>query len=358
MRRQILSLCLPSLREDLFSRGLVAAFRAPRETTKLVLPIVFLVLMQAANGQSLRQSLEPRLAKLSAKSHSAVLLWDLPRSETLAAVRAEVFAAPHCLGSLVKPFLLLAYLTEHCSDLTPHPSELLPCPRGDDPSAFQTLLVTPSSALRPCVGRATSQCPVECWYKPGHGTLEMSRALAVSCNQYFYQLSKQTSMAAFLKTLAVLNVSASWDLAGATSVPPETMIGLDSRLKLVPLQVLKACGGLISEYPSTEAGNLAPAALARTILLAGLRLSAVEGTSALAEQALPPNHHLMGKTGTSPAFAGERHLKARTDGWFLGFYPAAQAVLAVMVYYPGGLGAKNAAPLGGEVIRTYLEMMR
>ena len=88
---------------------------------KLFLSIVFLVSVQAAKRQSLRQALEPKLARLSAKSHSAVLLWDLPRSETLAAVRAEVFAAPRCLGSLVKPFLLLAYLNEHCSDLTSHP---------------------------------------------------------------------------------------------------------------------------------------------------------------------------------------------------------------------------------------------
>ncbi len=84
----------------------------------------------------------------------------------------------------------------------------------------------------------------------------------------------------------------------------------------------------------------------------------MEGTSALAQQALPPNHHLLGKTGTSPAFTGGRYLKSRTDGWFLGFYPAAQPVLAVMVYYPGGLGAKDAAPLGGQAIRMYLEMVR
>jgi cell division protein FtsI/penicillin-binding protein 2 len=186
----------------------------------------------------------------------------------------------------------------------------------------------------------------------------MHRALAVSCNQYFYQLSKQTSPAAFLKTLAALNISASGDLAGATPVRPETMIGLDSRLKLVPLQVLKSYGALVFESLSTEAGTLAPAALARTILLAGLRLSAVEGTSALAERALPPNHHLVGKTGTSPALVGEHYLKSRTDGWFLGFYPAAQPVLAVMVYYPGGLGARDAAPLGGQAIKMYLEMVR
>jgi len=348
--------------EFLFSRDRVAALRGRPAAGKLFLPIAFLLSMQAANGQGLRQALEPRLARLSSKSHSAILLWDLPRGETLAAVRAEVFAARGCLGSLVKPFLLLAYLTElkeRCGNAASYPPEVPPCPRGDDLTATQT---SPSGGgsveLRPCVGRATSQCPVECWHKPGHGKLEMSRALAVSCNQYFYQLSKQTSAAAFFETLAAMGVSASGDLAGAASVPPETMMGLDSSLRLAPLQVLKAYGALISGHPSAETGNFAPPAFARAILLDGLRLGALEGTSALAQQALPPNHPLLGKTGTSPAFAGGRYLKSRTDGWFLGFYPAAQPVLAVMVYHPGGLGAKDAAPLGGQAIRMYLEMVR
>jgi hypothetical protein len=145
----------------------------------------------------------------------------------------------------------------------------------------------------------------------------MGRALAVSCNQYFYQLSKLTSPAAFFKTLAALGVSTREGLAGATSIPPETMMGLDSSLSLVPLQVLKAYGALILGHPSGETGNFAPPAFARALLLGGLRLSAVEGS--LAEQALCPI--IAGKTGTSPAFTGGHYLKSRTDGWFGFTYP-------------------------------------
>jgi hypothetical protein len=343
----------------LILQHLVAVRHRLRANGRIWLSIAFLVSMQGANAQSLRQALEPRLARLSAKSHGAVLLWDLPRSETLVAVREEVFAARRCLGSLVKPFLLLAYLNERCSDQPSLPHQVSPCPRGDDLADPQTSRGRNISLeLRPCVGRATLECPVECWYKPGHGRLEMSRALAVSCNQYFYQLSKQTSPEAFLKTLTAQDLSASKDLSGETSVLPETMMGLDSNLKLVPLQVLKAYAVLISGHPSAETESFATSAFARSILLNGLRLGAAEGTSALAQQALPPNHHLLGKTGTSPALVRGRYLKSRTDGWFLGLYPAAQPVLAVMVYYPGGLGARDAAPLGGQAIRMYLEMVR
>jgi len=343
----------------LIIQHLVAVRHRLRANGRLWLSIAFLVLMQAGNAQSLRQALEPRLARLSAKSHCAVLLWDLPRGETLVAMREEVFAARRCLGSLVKPFLLLAYLNERCNDQPSLPHKFSPCPRGDDladPQTSRGRNISPE--LRPCVGRVTLECPVECWYKPGHGRLDMSRALAVSCNQYFYQLSKETSPEVFLKTLTAQGLSASKDLSGETSVLPETMMGLDSTLKLVPLQVLKAYAALISGHPSAETESFVTSAFARSILLNGLRLGAAKGTSALAQQALPPNHHLLGKTGTSPALVGGRYLKSRTDGWFLGFYPAAQPVLAVMVYYPGGLGARDAAPLGGQVIRTYLEMVR
>jgi hypothetical protein len=341
-----------------FFRDMAAVSRRPSAAGRLLLPIAFLVSAQT-NGQSLRQAFEPQLARLSSKSHSAVLFWDLTRSETLAAVRPEVFDAPRCLGSLLKPFLLMAYLNERCGDVAFRLPELPPCPRWDGLADPQTSRGSGINVeLRPCTGRATSQCPVECWYKPGHGKLDMSRALALSCNQYFYQLSKQTSPEAFLRTLAGLALSPSRALTGATSVAPETMIGLDSGLRLVPLQVLKAYGVLISGHPSAEIGTFGASASLRAILLEGLRLGAVEGTSAMAQQALPPNHHLLGKTGTSPAFTGGRYLKSRTDGWFLGFYPAAQPVLAVMVYYPGGLGARDAAPLGGQAIKMYLEMVR
>ena len=309
-----------------------------------LLAIAFVAAIKIASGQGLRQALELQLAGLAAKSHSAILLWDLPKQEGLAAVGMEVFTTPRCLGSLVKPFVLLAYLNEHCRNFTLHASEVSPSPRVDN--------------LAPCLGHVSDACPIECWYKPGHGTLDMSSALAFSCNQYFYQLAKQISPEAFIETLTAQSLSPSNNRPGVASIRPETMIGLDSNLKLVPLRVLKAYAALISGHPSPGAGSLALPDFHFAILINGLRLGASEGTSALAQRALPPNHHLLGKTGTSPAFVGGQYLKSRTDGWFLGFYPAAQPVLAVMVYYPGGLGARDAAPLGGQAIRTYLEMVR
>jgi cell division protein FtsI/penicillin-binding protein 2 len=187
--------------------------------------------------------------------------------------------------------------------------------------------------------------------------LSASQALAASCNQFFYQLSKRTDPAAFFKTLAALGIRSGAE-SRATSTTPETMIGLDAKLRLLPLQVLKAYAVLVSGHASAEANSFSFPTLARADLLAGLALGVDEGTSALAQQALPPGHTLLGKTGTSPALAGGRYSRAKTDGWFLGLYPRSEPVLAVMVYYPNGLGAKDAAPLGGRAIKLYLETVR
>ncbi len=50
------------------------------------------------------------------------------------------------------------------------------------------------------------------------------------------------------------------------------MIGLDSNLRLLPLQVLKAYGVLISGHLSAETGSFATPDFAHAILLDGLRL--------------------------------------------------------------------------------------
>ena len=304
------------------------------------------LLFSAAHAQSLRPALQERLEKLTSSSGSSVLLWDTRGETVLAGVREEVFAKPHCVGSLIKPFLMLAYLRDHEPEIQ----------KGS------------TANLRPCEGHTTKECPVECWYKPGHGRLEMRKALAVSCNQYFYQLAKYTNTDTFFQILTQFGVTTDSPQVmavrdserGAKAPPPEFLIGLDAQLKLVPMQVLRAYGGLINgsvveerRVSKTHLESGSPVQL----IIAALRLGAQSGTSVLAERALPPNQHLLAKTGTSPAVTGDRILPNKTDGWFLGFYPANEPTLAVLVYYPNGLGARNAAPLGGQAIRTYLDLV-
>src|SRR5262245_19361159 len=122
------------------ARQKLSSFRDATANRKLMLPLAFLTLLETAGAQNLRPTLESRLARLSAKSQSAILLWNLPSSNILAVVRAEEFGMPRCLGSLLKPLLLLAYLSdlnERCSEMTSQNLDVPPCPRGGASASSQ-----------------------------------------------------------------------------------------------------------------------------------------------------------------------------------------------------------------------------
>ncbi len=300
--------------------------------------LVLLLLATGLPAQSLQSTLQAKLAALAFSSKSAILLWDVPRHAPLAAVRGEVFSSPRCVGSLIKPFLLLAYL----SALDPAGSE---------------------KQFHPCQGHA-GWCPVDCWYKPGHGQLDFKSALAVSCNPFFYQLAERVPPDAFFETLRALGVEPSGPLlinnrgcSRTAGIPAQAFIGADPGLRFVPRRVLEAYLNLLvvaRALPGERPGSQAPA----LVVADGLRLSAREGTSILADRVLPAHQHLMGKTGTSPSLVAGEYRSHKTDGWFIGVYPDSQPTVAVLVCHPMGLGAKDAAPLGGQVIRAYLELLK
>ena len=294
-------------------------------------------------GQDLRAAFESQLQGLL-PPQGAALLWDIPRNTLIAAVKIERFSSPQCLGSIIKPFLILAWLRDHRDE-------------------WEKKLAGPS--FNACVGRATLECPVNCWNKNGHGRLELREALALSCNQYFFQLASETSVESYLQTLARFDLLQNFPLTDRNgrqlNVSNKTMVGLDPELQLVPIKVLQAYvavlqeAGLVRRLAGLFRGD---EYVATKAIVGGLRLSAIRGTSVLAQEQLPDSQHLLGKTGTSPAFSRGRHRGDRTDGWFAGFFPAEQPAVAVMICYPDGLGARDAAPLGGKVLRAYLETGR
>jgi cell division protein FtsI/penicillin-binding protein 2 len=196
----------------------------------------------------------------------------------------------------------------------------------------------------------------------------MKKALALSCNQYFYQVAEKIRPEVFLRLLRETGVQALGSLGrtpGETNkdqawTRPEALMGLDATLRFEPLQLLRAYLALLVDASGTieRISFRAGRESATSNIAAGLRLSSLLGTSVLAQKALPPNQPLLGKTGTSPGLVGGHYASDKTDGWFIGLYPAPQPTLAVMIYYPNGLGAKHAAPLGGLAMRTYLELVR
>ena len=100
----------------------------------------------------------------------------------------------------------------------------------------------------------------------------------------------------------------------------------------------------IAPAPSGQVINPANAAK-----LTGYMVGAVEGPGAFAFGAKIQGVHVAGKTGTAENPAGAAH------GWFVGFAPAENPVVAVAVIIENsGQGGVDAAPVGGRVMQAAL----
>jgi peptidoglycan glycosyltransferase len=83
--------------------------------------------------------------------------------------------------------------------------------------------------------------------------------------------------------------------------------------------------------------------------LTAFLVGAVEAPGAFAFGAKIPGVHVAGKTGTAETPSGSPH------GWFVGFAPAEDPVVAIAVIVENaGQGGVDAAPLGAAVMRVVL----
>ena len=193
-----------------------------------------------------------------------------------------------------------------------------------------------------------------------HGTLDMERAIAVSCNAYFAQLGvHDVGSTALAETAAKLGISTG-DPANLRRALPFAAYGqgevLVSPFKMARVAAAIAAGGRMPEGRwVTDASNTrtdAPAEVlpaAQAAFLAGaMRRVVTEGTGRgpMAGEAIA----MAGKTGTAQLDAGEPH------AWFTGFAPydasaEKRLAFAVLVEH-GGYGARAAAPIAREVIEA------
>lgn len=188
----------------------------------------------------------------------------LPEAAVQSAQWSEDLHAPAKPGSLWKPFLAAAHAG--------------PSPRFH------------------CDGK-------QCWLGRRHGWLDISGALAQSCNQFFHQL-----YAKLPKPIALLNL-------------PEPPDHDWPNWPCSPMQLAKAYAELLArreQYP---------------LVLAGLRLSAEQGT------ARPLGRDFLAKTGTGPSkfHAG--------DGWVVAAHPADTPSKLILYRQRGVTGAQAAVAL-------------
>jgi cell division protein FtsI/penicillin-binding protein 2 len=195
-------------------------------------------------------------------------------------------------GSLVKPFLALAWGEQH---------------DGTFPQVR-------------CLGTRS-----RCWLPAGHGTLSLEEAIAESCNAYFLALAATLNLPRAARALA------RYGLAGPPLTgSPDSLVGLGTGWQETPAALAAAYAQFILD-PGQP--------LWRQRILVGMQASAERGTARSIDAALGPRAALA-KTGTAPCSHTPR---AAADGFTLVAWPAQQPRLVLLVRVHGVTGAQSAS---------------
>jgi len=227
---------------------------------------------------------------------------------TVLASRWDHPETPIPLGSLVKPFLALAYGELHEFKYPTHT----------------------------CRGTATG-----CWRPRGHGSVDLTSAIAYSCNSYFRLLTAGMTAAEVspIATRFGLQLPAP-GIAGPALAGLGThdldVHDLHTQWLIAPMNMARAYLELIRrrEQPAVQ------------LVLSGMELSARQGTGAEVGRAIPHTSALV-KTGTAPC-THARH--APGDGFAIVLVPADQPKILLLVRVHGVPGAQ-AASTAGEMLR-------
>jgi cell division protein FtsI/penicillin-binding protein 2/cell division protein FtsW (lipid II flippase) len=297
----------------------------------------------------------------------AVVVMDAATGDVLAMVSAPAAVAPGARAAL------------------PTPDELLDRARyGLYPPGSTFKLVTAMAALRkdPSLEHRTYGCQrlpggrvgitIPGWRRAikddigdrAHGSLDMERAIAVSCNAYFAQLGVYDVGSKPLAEMAAQLGISTGEMSELRQALPFAAYGQGpvvlSPFKMARVAATVAAGGRMPQGRwVAEGGNdrtdapVAVIAPDQAAFLAGaMRRVVTEGTARGAMAGSPVN--FAGKTGTAQLDEGLPH------AWFAGFAPydgdaSRRLAFAVLVEH-GGYGARAAAPIARGVMEAAKEL--
>lgn len=216
-------------------------------------------------------------------------------------------------------------------------------------SALRSGSISPQTYYR-CTGLDTfGGVERPCWNRHGHGRLEMSGAIAHSCNLYFRSLAERIPSRSIVQTARSLGLLLPSGFRGSNELPPRVTITDDNLLgeafRVSPAQMLRSAlilarrgGRGLSELP-LGSPRYRP-------LYLGMRQCVANGT---ARSVWSARYTVAGKTGTDARFGSARS----TAGWFIGFAPIDRPRFAVAVMLPNGRGS-DAAIVARSVLQELL----
>jgi cell division protein FtsI/penicillin-binding protein 2 len=202
-----------------------------------------------------------------------------------------------------------------------------------------------------------------------HGTLDMERAIAVSCNAYFAQLGVyDVGSQALANTAAKMGISTG-PMPELRKALPFASYGqgpvLISPFKMARVAATIAAGGRMPEGRWVAGGSnprsqpplqvLPPDQAA--FIAGAMRRVVTEGTARRAMAGA--NISFAGKTGTAQ-LGTPNHDEGMPHAWFAGFAPydgdASRRVAFAVLVEHGGYGATAAAPVAREVMEAAKEL--
>ena len=234
----------------------------------------------AAQARLDREFASPAISFLLLDSSGSVLAQRWP----------EGVETPIPVGSLVKPFLAIAYGEQH----------------GDEFPSVR------------CQGTKS-----RCWYPPGHGRLGLKDALAHSCNTYFLHLSESLDRPLATQTLARYGLHGP-DAKAAN----DNLAGLGDGWREAPITLARAYLKLAGDHDNRD----------EALVREGMMAAASYGTARTLDRSLGANA-ILAKTGTAACMHRPR---TSADGFAVAIYPAAQPRLILLVREDGKTGASTA----------------
>jgi len=268
-------------------------------------------------------------------------------------------------------------------------------------AALDTNAIEPTETLR-CEGRfRVGRRTFRDWKKYGHGAVDLRKAIAQSCDVYFYRLGDRMgvdAIALYARQFGLgertgidlpgertgLIPSSEWKqrTRGEPWYPGETIsvsIG-QGFVSVTPLQMAKVIGMIgnngiafqphvlrgvrgrrgewIDEWTPTQTVHLTLPAHQLEAIQAALAAVVTEGTARQARSSVVP---LAGKTGTAQVVSlrsesqEETPKRFRDHAWFVAYAPFEHPGIAVTVLVEHmGHGGSAAAPLAKELIEAYV----
>ena len=252
-------------------------------------------------------------------------------------------------------------------------------------------VVGPETRYR-CNGRARiAGRTFRCHRAQGHGALTLREAISKSCNVFFYRLTEALDVdviASYARALGLgkptgvdlrnessgLVPTREWKrrVTGERWYASETAsvaVG-QGAVSVTPIQMARLAAAFASfgRVPTPRLVGSAPAGQLDGVMREhfelirdGMRDAVVSGT---AWRARIPSAPVAGKTGTAQVASAnvvaanneDRPYELRTHAWFVGFAPFDDPQIAVAVVVEhGGAGGAAAAPIGGEILRTFFD---